>query len=115
MIGDGLCLPLHADIWDDIWGLVCDRPVDCIEVVKVKAHVDPGTSKDPYVAQCAYFNIVNEQAKRAVQTHAGNPLAKIQKIVDKRLTNELNVKRYHDFLCAINARFHSLQKPEVIT
>ena len=75
----------HQDIWLQIWEQIQQRPINCIRVVKTKAHVDPEKILDPQLRWEAFANnCVDGVAKGVVKNwqpvfaEASNAYARIR-------------------------------------
>ena len=88
----------HRDIWDLIWGHVCNRPKNWISIRKTKAHCNPDSLQDEQLIwEAKANNFVDEVAKQAVKEWKV-VFPKMEKRYKMILAEKAMVKQLHDLI-----------------
>lgn len=99
----------HSDLWIVVWQLLQSRTRDAVELVKVKAHVDPTKLSDPHLQWLAQGNNFADQgAKDGVVKHKNFP--QLAKQYDRYTQIAQDIQSYHTYLCEHSQTFFQLEK-----
>ena len=106
----------HWDMWQLIWGHVCNRHPNSISITKIAAHQDwkqlPTNSEQRWLA--CWNDRVDQIAKEVLFVQHRNLIDISQKWLSKRMIQMQKMEKFADFIIAIATKTFEVRKPHVV-